>query len=140
MQVHVPNRGRSTLERLLQTGGIMADQAQQSDVVIDRGKWEWSELYKKEDWWAIWLGFAILIAGLIIFVPRPPADMHEKLASSEAIMTQEAAQAPFNTIEWHMANDAKSGLRARNEPYAKTIANWLQRLVAGQQVPWSPCT
>lgn len=104
----------------------MAEQAQQSDVVIDRGKWEWSELYKKEDWWAIWLGFAILIAGLIIFMPRPPVDMHEKLATAEATMAQESAQAPFNTIEWHTANDAKSGLRARNEPYAKTIASWLQ--------------
>ena len=99
---------------------------QQSDIVIDRGKWEWSELWKKEDWWAIWLGFAILVIGLVIFLPRPPADMHEKLAKAEATMAVEDARAPFHTIEWHGANDAMSGLRARNEPYAKSIAKWLE--------------
>ncbi|SMP50060.1 YeiH family protein [Desulfonatronum lacustre] len=99
---------------------------QQSDIVIDRGKWEWSELWKKEDWWAIWLGFAILVIGLVIFLPRPPADMHEKLAKAEATMAVEDARAPFHTIEWHGANDAMSGLRARNEPHGKTIAKWLE--------------
>ncbi len=99
---------------------------QQSDIVIDRGKWEWSELWKKEDWWAIWLGFVILVIGLVIFLPRPPADMHEKLAKAEATMAAEDARAPFHTIEWHGANDAMSGLRARNEPHGKTIAKWLE--------------
>ena len=32
-----------------------------SQVVVDVGKWEWSELIKKEDWWAVWLGFFILL-------------------------------------------------------------------------------
>ncbi|SDB61900.1 conserved hypothetical integral membrane protein [Desulfonatronum thiosulfatophilum] len=104
----------------------MADNAQQSDIVVDRGKWEWSELWKKEDWWAIWLGFIILAVGLLIFLPRPPADMNEKLAKAEATMAVEDARAPFHTIEWHAANDAMSGLRARNEPYAKSIAKWLE--------------
>ena len=30
------------------------------------GKWEWSELLKKEDWWAVWLGFFLLVAGMFI--------------------------------------------------------------------------
>ncbi|TVQ96825.1 MAG: putative sulfate exporter family transporter [Desulfovibrionales bacterium] len=99
---------------------------QDSDIVVDRGKWEWSELWKKEDWWAIWLGFAILVVGLVIFLPRPPADMHEKLAKAEATMAAEDARAPFHTIEWHSANDAMSGLRARSEPHGRTIAKWLE--------------
>jgi len=31
------------------------------DVVAD--KFMWSDLYTKEDWWAIWIGFIIIIAG-----------------------------------------------------------------------------
>ena len=27
----------------------------------------WSELWLKEDWWAIWLGLGIIVAGLILF-------------------------------------------------------------------------
>jgi hypothetical protein len=55
----------------------MSEEAQQPEVVADRGGWQWSELYRKEDWWAIWLGFAILALGLVIFLPRPPSDMEE---------------------------------------------------------------
>ncbi|RJP44110.1 MAG: putative sulfate exporter family transporter [Desulfobacteraceae bacterium] len=97
------------------------------DVVIDKQKWEWSELYKKEDWWAIWLGFLLIIVGMLIFLPRPPADMAENLAKADAVLQAEDARAPFRTVEWHKANDAKGGLRATNEPYAKTISKWLQK-------------
>lgn len=103
----------------------MSEEPQQPEVMADRGRWEWSELYRKEDWWAIWLGFAILAVGLAIFLPRPPAEMEERLAATEATLAAEAARAPFQTIEWHRANDLRSGLRARNEPYARVLARWL---------------
>jgi len=103
----------------------MSEEPQEPEAVAERGRWEWSELYRKEDWWAIWLGFAILAVGLAIFLPRPPAKMEETLAATEAILSAEAARAPFQTIEWHQANDTRSGLRARNEPYARDLARWL---------------
>ncbi|EPR32363.1 putative protein family UPF0324 [Alkalidesulfovibrio alkalitolerans DSM 16529] len=96
-----------------------------SEIVVDRGKWEWSEMWKKEDWWAIWLGFVILAVGCMIFLPRPPADLDARLTKAEATMSSEAARAPFQTIAWHQANDAKSGLRGRSEPHGKTLASWL---------------
>jgi uncharacterized integral membrane protein (TIGR00698 family) len=103
----------------------MSEEPQQPEVVGDRGRWEWSELYRKEDWWAIWLGFATLAMGLAIFLPRPPAGMEEDLAATEAAMAAEAARAPFQTIEWYQANDTRAGLRARNQPYARAVARWL---------------
>lgn len=96
-----------------------------SDIVVDKQIWRWSDLYKKEDWLAIWLGFIILIIGLIIFIPRPPADVDAKLAKAEATLAAENARAPFHTIEWHKANDMKSGLRSSNEPHGKLISKWL---------------
>ena len=36
----------------------------QDDCVV-ADKFSWSDLYKKEDWWAIWLGFTIIFAGII---------------------------------------------------------------------------
>jgi uncharacterized integral membrane protein (TIGR00698 family) len=100
--------------------------ARKDDIVVDRGKWEWSEMWKKEDWWAIWLGALVLIVGALIFLPRPPADMDAKLAKAEATMAKESERAPFQTIEWHQANDSMSGLRARSEPHGKVIAKWLE--------------
>jgi len=32
---------------------------------VQTSKFKWSDLYKKEDWWAIWLGFVILILAII---------------------------------------------------------------------------
>lgn len=103
----------------------MSVKTQQPEIVVDQARWEWSELYKKEDWWAIWLGFIILIVGLLIFLPRPPADMDKKIDQSQSIMQVEQNKAPFHTVEWHKANDTLSGLRARNEPAGKTLATWL---------------
>lgn len=94
--------------------------------VMDKQGWEWSQLWKKEDWWAIWLGFLLIVVGMLVFLPRPPEGMTEKLAKADAVLRTEDSRAPFRTVEWHKANDAKSGLRATNEPYAKTIAKWLQ--------------
>ena len=35
----------------------MSQEETSSAVVVDRGKSSWSDLWKKEDYWAIWLGF-----------------------------------------------------------------------------------
>jgi hypothetical protein len=37
-------------------------------VVIDSGKTTLQDLYKKEDWMAIWMGFLLLLAGLLILL------------------------------------------------------------------------
>ena len=47
-------------------------QAEPDYVVIDSGKTSLQDLYKKEDWMAIWMGFFLLIVGLLIYLPRPP--------------------------------------------------------------------
>jgi len=53
------------------------------NIVVDVSKWEWSEMWKKEDWWAIWLGFIILIAGMFVYFPYS-GDMKEMLNKAEA--------------------------------------------------------
>ena len=72
-------------------------------VVIESGRTTLRELYKKEDWMAVWLGFLILIIGLAIYLPRPPEKAAE-IPKYNAIMEEEAAKAPFKTIEWHNAS------------------------------------
>ena len=95
------------------------------EVVIDHGKGRTSDLWKKEDYWAIWLGFFILAVGLLVFLSRPPAGMKDNFAKYNSIMKQEAARAPFKTIAWHEASMVKRKIRASNEGYAKTIKNFL---------------
>jgi uncharacterized membrane protein YadS len=93
-------------------------------VVIESGKTTLKDLYTKEDWMAIWMGFLILIIGLLIFLPRPPQKMAENIAKSNEIMKAEAAKAPFKTVAWHQASSAKKGIKATDQPFAKTIQKY----------------
>ncbi len=73
---------------------------------------------------AIWMGFFLLIVGLLIYLPNPPEKAAE-IPKYNTIMKEEAAKAPFKTIEWHNASSSKRGVRARDQEFGKTIQNFL---------------
>ena len=97
------------------------------DIVVEKVTFKWAHFYNKEDSWAIWLGFALLAIGLLIFLPRPPAGAEQIIAEANAVMQAESEQAPFKTVGWYDALSKKQGLKATNESYAKTIARWLHQ-------------
>ena len=98
-----------------------------TEIVRDVGGSAWSDFWKKEDYWAIWMGFAILIVGILIFLPQSQwrQEMGKKMDASNATLKKEAAGAPFKTIAWHQASDAKRGLRGTNEAFAKQIQEFV---------------
>jgi uncharacterized membrane protein YadS len=94
-----------------------------SHVVKDVGKWEWSEMWKKEDWWAIWLGFAILVAGMLIYFPQS-GDLKAKLLAAEAEYAQDANRTnAFKTIAWYKLSDAKAKVKAKSSSTGKWLAS-----------------
>ena len=105
----------------------MADKQQGSEVVVDRPMTSWSDLWKKEDYWAIWLGVVILLIGLIVFLPSRPEGMQEKLDKANAVLKAEAERAPFKTIAWHEANDAKGKLKASDVKATKVLTQYLAK-------------
>ena len=104
--------------------GTEKSKAESDYVVIDSGKTTLKDLYTKEDWMAVWMGFLILIVGLLIYLPNPPEKAAE-IPKYNAIMKEEAAKAPFKTIEWHNASSSKRGIRARDQEFGKTIQAFL---------------
>ncbi len=58
-------------------------QSAEDQVVVDRGGAKLSDLWLKEDYWAIWLGIVILILGLIIFLPQKPEGMQSEDRSGQ---------------------------------------------------------
>jgi hypothetical protein len=99
--------------------------AGQDYVVIESGKTSLKDLYTKEDWMAIWMGFTILIVGLFIYLSNPPDKMQENFNKYNATMKEEAAKAPFKTIAWQQASDSKNRIRARDQSFGKTIQEFL---------------
>ncbi len=102
-----------------------ADEPAASEVE-DRsaGGSRWRELYQTEDYWSIWLGLAIIAFGLLVFLPRPPEGMRATIQQSNATMAGEAESAPFRTIAWHQASDAKQKLKATGSDLAGTIKKY----------------
>jgi len=98
-----------------------------SEVVKDRGSSKWSDLWKMEDYWAIWLGVIILIVGMAIFFNRTPQGMREKIDNANLVLQNEADRAPIKTIEWYQASDSKKSLKATSHPIAKTISSFLAK-------------
>lgn len=95
-----------------------------SDIVQDVGKWEWSELWKKEDWWAIWLGFIILIAGMVIYFPQT-GELKQQISAIEAKYQADAQKTKeFKTIAWYQLNDAKAKVKAKDNKIGKWLANF----------------
>ena len=101
-----------------------------SDIVIDDGRAKLSDLWKKEDYWAIWLGFILLAIGMYIYICQAPVDISKKVATQNQIMETESKRAPFKTIEFYTAQDAKKKINSRGSDTAKYIS-WLLALPGG---------
>ncbi len=110
----------------------MADDMETGDAgnqyVFDKAKSSFSDLWKKEDYWAIWLGFIILIAGFIIFSNNMPSDYKNVIEKSNIRLEElSSSEIPFKTIEWHKAVDAKSKLKASGSETGKTIKSFMSK-------------
>lgn len=99
--------------------------AEQSGIVTDTRKASWSDLWKLEDYWAIWLGFAILIAGIFIFINGPREEFEQKINEANAIMKEEAEKAPFKTIAYIEAQNTKKSVVGTSLPIARAIKNFI---------------
>ncbi|MGB5746063.1 MAG: putative sulfate exporter family transporter [Desulfobacterales bacterium] len=102
-------------------------QASGDQVVLDRGSSKLSDLWQKEDYWAIWLGIVILILGLIIYLPQKPEGMQEKINKANATLKAESAAAPFKTIAWYNAVAAKAKLKATGSSIGKKIKTFTNK-------------
>ncbi len=82
-----------------------------------------SILLSKEDFWAIWIGFFLLIFGLIIFFLNQPENLEQKHAELNEKMKSEEV-APFHTTAWWDAYDEQQRLKASNT----TVGKFLKKL------------
>ncbi|MDR2800795.1 MAG: putative sulfate exporter family transporter, partial [Desulfovibrio sp.] len=97
---------------------------QKVDVVVDDGRAKISDLWKKEDYWAIWLGFLVLIVGYALFLAQTPPKFAETVNKANQTLKIAAETASFRTIEYFQAQDAKKKLRGRDSEAGKTIASY----------------
>lgn len=112
----------------------MSNTPDTADVVIDDGRSKLSDLWKKEDYWAIWIGFAILLVGYFCFISNIPEKFTSTVANSNKVMKEQAA-VPFKTLEFYQAQAAKKSLSARKNEAGTFIGKYLSRPGAWKNNP-----
>ena len=96
------------------------------NVVVDVAQSRISDFWKLEDYWAIWLGFAILLVAYICFASSgPQAEAEKQLTPLLAELKAEQERAPFKTIAWHDANRKKDGVQSRKNEAGNFFAKYL---------------
>ncbi len=98
--------------------------AEGNGIVVDQGRWEWSEMWKKEDWWAIWIGFFLLVTAMFIYFPHV-GEMEQIINKAEATYGQDAQRtSAIKTIAWHKLSDAKKKAEARKISVGKWLTSF----------------
>ncbi len=95
---------------------------QKVDTVTDDGRSKLSDLWKKEDYWAIWLGIILLTAGYIMLTASVPEKISEGVPKAVAVMNAEINRAPFHTVEYYQAMEKRDSFKASAGDLGKEIA------------------
>jgi hypothetical protein len=95
--------------------------AQDSNVVIDHGKSQWSDLWKKEDYLAIWLGFIIIAVSILAYTTfGPKAEFAEKIAAADQI---QEAELPRHVPDRRRHKARSSGNYSRARALLRALAH-----------------
>lgn len=90
-----------------------------------------SPLFKREDYWAIWIGGFWLLLGLVLFFGGYAGKFRADYRQYSEQMQAET-QAPYQTVDWHDANDARKKLQGGET----SLGKWLSKL-AGKPGGWT---
>lgn len=102
-----------------------------SDIVVDSGKARFSDLWRKEDYWAIWVGFfCMAVAIFLVFSNMNSTKMQEVAQNNAKLQTTlkgiEAQNVPFRTVEWYDTTAAIKKLSASGTiASVKELISWL---------------
>jgi uncharacterized integral membrane protein (TIGR00698 family) len=84
-------------------------------------------MWRKEDWWAIWLGFSLLLLGIVIYFPSA-GEHQQTLQQIEAKYEDEAFRTnKIKTIAWYQMQDAKKKVKARSSPTGKWLKSFTSK-------------
>ncbi|MGM0646380.1 MAG: YeiH family protein [Thermodesulfobacteriota bacterium] len=103
----------------------MANQDDSQNLVKEQRMSMWRQLYKTEDYWAIWLaGLFFIVAVLSVMIWKPAVD---ELPKYRATMEEEMDKAGFRTIAYTEAEEKLESVQAKKQGFTSVIYNMTNR-------------
>lgn len=83
-------------------------------------------IWRNEDFWAVWLGLALLLIGLSVYLPAAPGDLSERVAQVRQQLAVAADDgSPHRSLGWYQTTDALNSLRGTTLPAARSRFQWV---------------
>jgi uncharacterized integral membrane protein (TIGR00698 family) len=97
-------------------------------IVVDHDRSRWSDLWTKEDYLAIWLGFLVIVVCITAYFGfGPKEEFARKIEAANQIQQAEAARVPFKTIEWYKAEDTTKLKASKVSGFGKFVSHWTSK-------------
>lgn len=81
-----------------------------------------SKLLAKDDYWSIWIGFSLLLLGLVLFFTNQPDNLRQIHSDLDSVMEIEDKKAPYKTLIWYEAFDQQQKIKGASEPIGKFLS------------------
>lgn len=94
----------------------------EDNIVIDRAKSSWSDLWTKEDYWAIWVGVAVVLLSIFLILPAK-SEFIQKIEAQNAIIKVEKEK-PYPTVALIEAKKAKKAVMGGALPALKELKSY----------------
>lgn len=113
------------------------EQNSTSDTVAPVSGSSWSDLYRKEDWWAVWTGGVILLVAFLAIWSAQPADISDKLEQLGQLESKRqellGAETPDKALIKEQGNEIKSFTSKEIAP--NPIKPWVSKLQKWKSSP-----
>jgi hypothetical protein len=117
----------------------MAEEKTDNNIVIDHGQSQWSDLWKKEDFLAIWVGLLVIaVCCFAYFTFAPKEEFSQKIEAANGIQQAEAARAPFKTHRLAQGRGRQKEAQGVQLPFGKFATHWTKHPGGWTTNPWTP--
>ncbi|MEZ6046855.1 MAG: putative sulfate exporter family transporter [Planctomycetaceae bacterium] len=107
-----------------------------NETVVSSGATSWSDLYRKDDWWAIWLGALILAVSFLAVYSARPTDFDEQVSQISTLQSEINRLKQNATPDQTAIDEKRDAIKAIEAKVAiNPLKNWVTKIQTWSSSP-----